>query len=144
MFVASSPVDVECAVVDGHVGVESTSDATSSREESSPLSFDPDKAIFFFFFFFVWPVFQYDPIKHSSSRKNPSPLLNTPTLRTELRTNETKLETRDIDHGAALSLSLLQCALDDVICENYSALLPSQGRRNRHSLSVRHCRRLLC
>ena len=30
-------MDVECAVVDGHVGVESTSDATSSREESSPL-----------------------------------------------------------------------------------------------------------
>ena len=37
MFVISSPVDVECAVVDGHVGVESTSDATSSREESSPF-----------------------------------------------------------------------------------------------------------
>ena len=33
MFVTSSPVDVECTVVDGHVGVESTSDATSSREE---------------------------------------------------------------------------------------------------------------
>ena len=33
MFVTSSPVDVECAVVDGHVGVESTSDATSSRED---------------------------------------------------------------------------------------------------------------
>ena len=33
MFVTSSLVDVECAVVDGHVGVESTSDATSSREE---------------------------------------------------------------------------------------------------------------
>ena len=30
-------MDVECAVVDGHVGVESTSDATSSREESSPF-----------------------------------------------------------------------------------------------------------
>ena len=30
-------MDVECAVVDDHVGVESTSDATSSREESSPL-----------------------------------------------------------------------------------------------------------
>ena len=26
-------MDVECALVDGHVGVESTSDATSSREE---------------------------------------------------------------------------------------------------------------
>ena len=37
MFVTSSQVDVECAVVDGHVGVESTSDATSSREESSPF-----------------------------------------------------------------------------------------------------------
>ena len=39
MFVTSSPVDVECAIVDGHVGVESTSDATSSREDMLLESF---------------------------------------------------------------------------------------------------------
>ena len=39
MFVTSSPVDVECAVVDGHVGVESTSDATSSWEDMLLESF---------------------------------------------------------------------------------------------------------